>query len=523
MKRVLLVILDGWGLSPLKEGNATYLAKTPNLDWIYNNYPKTSLSASGIDVGITPGESGNSEVGHLSLGSGRVVWESLPRIDQAIENKKLFQNKNLISLVQRVKSNDGSLHLIGLCSQGKVHSSLDHLFALLQFAAEQDVERVYIHMITDGRDTAPRVAKETIELINAKTKELGVGKIATIIGRFYAMDRDKHYERTAKAYNLLISGQGDRYGSPEEAIEASYLAGGDDEKIGPCLVDEGGVIRAGDGVLFFNFRADRMRQLLECFESQSFSEFARQRLENLVAVTMTGYLPGQKTPVLFLPLNMNNVVADVIETSGLTQNHIAETEKYAHVTYFFNGGQQQAHQHEEQTVVPSPRVENYALVPEMSALAVKDKVKEAILKGSDFILVNFANGDMIGHSGNLGAAVKAVEVVDSCLGEILSTASSKGMTAIITADHGNCELMINLETNEINKEHTASPVPLVILDLMGKPFVPASKDDAGHETLLQYSSDPPTGILADVAPTILQIMQIPKPAEMSGIDLSGLI
>lgn len=523
MKRVLFVILDGWGLSPLKEGNATYLAKTPNLDWVYANYPKTLISASGIDVGITPGESGNSEVGHLNLGSGRVVWESLPRIDQTIENGTFYKNQNLLKIIERVKSNDGSLHLVGLCSQGKVHSSLDHLFAFLEFAASQDVEKVYIQMITDGRDTAPQVAKETIELINNKIKELGVGKIATIIGRFYAMDRDKHFERTAKAYNLLISGQGDKYGTPEEAIEASYLAGADDEKIGPCLIDDQGLIRAGDGILFFNFRADRVRQLFQCFESDSFSEFQRQRVENLAIITMTEYLPNQKARSLFLPLDMNNTLADVVESAGLTQSHIAETEKYAHVTYFFNGGQEQPHQHEEQVLVPSPRVENYAQVPAMSALAVKDKVREAISKDKDFILVNFANGDMVGHTGDLPAAIKAVETVDSCLGQILATASGKGMMAVITADHGNCELMINPETKEINKEHTASPVPLVILDLAAKPFTPTGEGDSGHQSLLQYSSNPTVGILADVAPTILQIIGIPKPGEMSGIDLSSLI
>lgn len=523
MKKVLLVVLDGWGLSPLKEGNATYLAKTPNLDYAYANYPKTTISASGIDVGITPGESGNSEVGHLNLGSGRVVWESLPRIDQAIQSQKLFQNKTLSAFVQQIKSDDGSLHLIGLCSEGKVHSSLDHLFSLMKYAADQNIEKVYIQMITDGRDTAPRAAKETIELINNKIKEFGVGKITTVIGRFYAMDRDRHYERTAKAYNLFVLGQGDKYGTPEEAVEANYQAGADDERIGPCLIDNEGLIRSGDGILFFNFRADRMRQLLESFELNSFSEFLRKRPENLIGATLTRYLPEQKTPVLFLPLNMENVVADIFEAQGLTQSHIAETEKYAHVTYFFNGGQEQPHKGEEQILVSSPRVENYASVPEMSAVAVKDRVKEAISKDKDFILVNFANGDMVGHTGDLSAAVKAVEAVDDCLGQIIAAASGKGMSAVITADHGNCELMINPKTNEINKEHTGSPVPLVIMDLAAKPFTPTKEAGGDHEALIQYSSSPTVGILADVAPTVLQIMGIPKPEEMSGIDLAGLI
>ncbi len=507
----------------MKEGNSTYLAKTPNLDWAYGNYPKTLISASGIDVGITPGESGNSEVGHLNLGSGRVVWESLPRVDQAIENGNFYKNQNLLKIIEEVKSDDGSLHLVGLCSQGAVHSSIKHLFALLKLAAEKQVEKVYIHFISDGRDTAPQTAKESVELINNKIRELGVGKIATIIGRFYAMDRDKHFERTAKAYNLLIAGQGDRYGSPEEAIEANYKAGADDERIGPCLIDDQGLIRSGDGMIFFNFRADRMRQLLSCFESDEFFEFQRQKVENLLTITMTRYLPGQKSPALLAPINMSNVIADVIEEAKLKQCHIAETEKYAHVSYFFNGGNEKPHTGEDQVLVASPRVENYATAPEMSAPEIKNKVIEAITGDYQFILVNFANGDMVGHTGNLEATVKAVEAVDSALGGILASASGKGMTAIITADHGNCELMINPKTNKINKEHTASPVPLVILDFQLKPFTPGSGSDFNHESLLEYSSNEATGILADISPTILRIMEIPKPVEMSGINLSELI
>jgi len=523
LKKVLLVILDGWGLSPLKEGNATYLAKTPNLDWIYGAYPKTSLSASGIDVGITPGESGNSEVGHLNLGSGRVVWENLPRIDLAIENGSLFKNENLNKIADHVNSGGSALHLIGLCSAGSVHSSLKHLYALLQFASDKNVDKVFIHMITDGRDTAPQVAKEDIKLIEEQAEKIGVGKIATIIGRFYAMDRDKHFERVEKAYNLWVLGQGDFYNSAADAIEANYRAGADDEKIGACLINKEGLIRPGDGVVLFNFRADRMRQVLGTFETESFSEFQRQKVNNLAMVTMTKYFDGQKAPAVFLPLDMTNVAADIIEASAMKQSHIAETEKYAHVTYFFNGGEEKTHDHEEQVLVPSQRVESYDTVPEMSAGLIKDKVVEAINKQQDFVLVNFANGDMVGHTGNLEASIKAAESIDQNLGPVMSAASAKGYTVIITADHGNCEIMINPANGEVNKEHTGSPVPFVVCDLATKPFTPQSGTDFNHETLLEYSSSPATGILADVSPTVLQLMGLPKPGEMSGIDISKLI
>lgn len=515
--------MDGWGLSPLKEGNATYEAKTPNLDWVYGNYPKTAISASGIDVGVSADEVGNSEVGHLNLGSGRVVWENLPRIDQSITKGDFFQNKNLISVLDRARSNGSNVHIFGLCSSGGVHSSIDHLYALLKSAKDRGVDKVFIHMVTDGRDTAPKVAIEDVKKIDEKTKELGIGKIATVIGRFYAMDRDKHFERTSKSYNLMVSGQGDQYKSAEEAIDANYRAGADDERIGPCLIDSSGLVKPGDSLVFMNFRSDRMRQMLTAFESESISDFQRQKISNLEMVTMTSYSDQQKTPVMFPPIDMSNVLADALEFSGLSQCHIAETEKYAHVTYFFNGGEEKPHDHEDQVLVPSPRVESYDQIPAMSAVAVKDKVIEAINKNYGFIVVNFANGDMVGHTGNYEATVKAAEAVDACLGEILTAASPKGLTVIITADHGNCEIMINPANNEINKEHTSSPVPFVFLDLEVKAFTPQTGTDFSHETLLEYSSMPSTGILADVAPTILQILGVAKPGEMSGIDLSNLI
>jgi len=515
--------MDGWGLSPLKEGNATYFAKTPNLDWVYGNYPKTAISASGTDVGVSADEVGNSEVGHLNLGSGRVVWKSLPRIEKSIARGEFAKSKNLISVLDRVRSNGSSLHFFGLCSAGRVHSSIDHLYAFLSSAKKRGVEKVYIHMITDGRDTAPKVAGEDIKLIEAKIAKIGVGKIATIIGRFYAMDRDKHYERTSKSYNLMVLGQGDQYETPGEAIEANYRAGADDERIGASLIDRAGIIKSGDGLIFMNFRSDRMRQILSAFEDDNVSEFQRQKVNNLSMLTMMSYSDEQKTPVMFPPINMSNVLADCLETNNLSQCHIAETEKYVHVTYFFNGGEEKPHKQEDQIFVASPRVESYDQAPEMSALLVKDKTIEAINKNYSFIVVNFANGDMVGHTGNFAATVKAVETVDSCIGQILTSASAKGMTVIITADHGNCEIMINPANNEINKEHTSSPVPFALLDLAQKPFTPQSGTDFSHETLLEYSSTPATGILADVSPTVMQILGVAKADEMSGIDLSNLI
>jgi len=523
LKKVLLIILDGWGLSPLIDGNATFLAKTPNLDWIYGTYPKTSITASGIDVGLTSGESGNSEVGHLNLGSGRVVWENLPRINQSIESEEFFKNENLLKVVDHVKSGGSALHLIGLCSNGNVHSSIGHLFSLLKFADDQNLDKVYIHLISDGRDTAPRVVKEDIAKIKNQIAKFDIGKIASIIGRFYAMDRDQHFERTSKAYNLWVLGQGDKYNSTEEAIDVAYRAGADDEKIGPCLIDNSGLIRPGDGLIFFNFRADRMRQILQSFESQSFYKFQRQKVDNLFITTMTKYFDHQLSPSFFSPLDMTNVLADLVESMGLKQSHIAETEKYAHVTYFFNGGQEKPHEHESQIFVPSPRVESYDQVPAMSSVAIAEKVIDEVKKKIDFILVNFANGDMVGHTGNLAAGIKAVETIDENLGRIMSSASRIGYNVIITADHGNCENMKNSVSGEIDKEHSTNPVPLVVADLSGIPFTPQKENDFTHQSLLRYSSESPTGILADVAPTVLEILNIPKPKEMTGSDISQLI
>jgi len=523
LKKVLLVILDGWGLSPLQEGNSTYLANTPNLDWIYGSYPKTSLSASGVDVGVSSGESGNSEVGHLNIGSGRVVWESLPRINQSIDDGSFFQNDNILSAINNVKNSEKALHLVGLCSAGSVHSNINHLFALLKIAGSQRLDKVYIHMITDGRDTAQKVAKEDIAKIKEQTEKNGVGKIATIIGRFYAMDRDKHYERIEKAYNLWVSGSGDFYNDPLDAIEANYRAGADDEKIGPCLLDKDGLIKQGDSIVMFNFRADRARQMLETFESDSFFEFNRQKISNLNIVTMTKYFDSQKSSVIFLPLNMESVLADVVASAGLKQSHIAETEKYAHVTYFFNGGEEKPHENENQILVPSKGAESYDTTPEMSASEIKEKVLEALDQQNDFVVVNFANGDMVGHSGNLEATVKAVEAVDLNLAEIMSRASKNKYSVIITADHGNCELMVNPANGEINKEHTSSPVPFVFADLAIKPFTPQSGIIFSKQNLIDYSAQTAVGVLADIAPTIIELLGVAKPPEMSGRSLLNLI
>lgn len=519
MKKVLLVILDGWGLSPIAEGNATFLAKTPNLDYLYKNFPKTSLSASGLSVGVTPGEPGNSEVGHLNIGSGRVVWENLPRIDQAIESGEFFQNDNLKKFASSLKNSDGALHLIGLCSTGGVHSHLAHLYALLEFAEKENIKNVFVHIITDGRDTAPKVAREDIVQIKNHLGKLENGKVASVVGRFYAMDRDKHFERTSAAYNLWTLGKGKKFLSPEAALKNGYLEGKDDENVEPSIIDEKGVIKSGDGVIFFNFRSDRMRQILSVFEDENFDKFPRGKLSDLKLLTMTSYQNNQKSPVIFSPLSLENTLADLIENSGLNQFHTAETEKFAHVTYFFNGGDEKIHENEKQVIVPSPRVESYDYTPEMSAKQVKEKVIEALKDNYQFILVNFANGDMVGHTGRFPAAVKACEAVDRELFDIMSMASGGGYTAIITADHGNCEMMKNLRTGEIDKEHSSNPVPLIFSDFSKSPFLPQNGEKISKDELLAYSSVEPTGILADIAPTILELMEIKKPPGMSGKSL----
>lgn len=513
--KAMLIILDGWGLSPNKTGNAPLLAKTPVLDYVYSTYPKTSISASGLEVGLGVGEPGNSEVGHTNIGSGRIAWENLPRIDQDIESGNFFDNEVLNEAIENAKKNKTALHLIGLVSDGGVHSHIRHLITLLEAAKKKGLDRVYIHGILDGRDTAPKVAKQFLDQLEDATKHFG-GKLLDLVGRYFAMDRDKNWDREKKAFDLFVNGAGTQYNSYDEAIEANYKNGKSDEDFEPSVIGEHVNIQEKDSVIFFNHRSDRSRQMLQLFCGKEGGKVPT----GLFVVSMTEYEKGQSAAIMFPPINLGNTLCDVIAKAGMTQFHTAETEKYAHVTYFLKAGVEELEKGEKDKVVPSKKVPSYAKIPEMSAFEVTDVLKKAIDDDYDFIVVNYANGDMVGHTGDLNAAIKACEDIDQCLLQVFTEASTKGYKVFVTADHGNCEVMLNELTGEPDKEHSTNPVPFVFLDFTKTPFdfheVEFSDDD-----YIQFASNPPIGVLADIAPSIIEILGLDKPKEMSGMDLSS--
>lgn len=511
--------MDGWGLSQVPEANATFLANTPVLDKVYANYPKFSMSASGTEVGLNPGEMGNSEVGHLNIGSGRVVWEMLPKIDRSIEKGEFFDLPIMRQVSDFLKKSGGRLQLVGLCSSGGVHSHIKHLFSLIDYAQGENIKNVFLHLFTDGRDTSPKEAINFIKQTEEKIKSAKVGKIASLVGRYYAMDRDNNWDRVAKAYNLITEGQGEAFTDATLAIEACYAKSKGDEYLEPAIIDSKGCISENDAVIFFNFREDRARQLLQVFEEDNFNGFPRQKINNLFLASMTKYYEEEKSAVIFPPNDLLNVLADTIEAAGLRQYHTAETEKYAHVTYFFNGGSHKVRNMEKQIVVPSPKVKTYDLQPEMSAPAVADKVVEALNSEQDFIVVNFANGDMVGHTGVLAATIKACEAVDQALGKVLAVASVLGYQVFITADHGNCEVMANPVSGEPYTEHTTSPVPFCSLNLKTKPFSLSLPETFSKDDLLAYAADYPQCVLADIAPTVIASLGLLTPREMSGQSL----
>ena len=518
-KPVILVIMDGFGITAMDSGNSVLHAKTPNFDKIISNYPTALLSASGQEVGLEFGEIGNSEVGHLNIGTGRVIMQDLPRINLSIEDKSFFANKELIDACCHVNKNKSRLHLVGLTSDGGVHSHLDHLLALIDFAKNQKIKNVYIHMITDGRDTSPKVAKNYIKKINDKISKCGVGKIATICGRFYAMDRDNHWEdRTKLAYDLWTNGIGENIDNAESAIDASYKAGENDENIKPKMIEKEGTVKDKDALIFYNYRIDRTRQITESLIDPNFKNFKRNNyLKNMMFVMFTnyGFEPTRMVKIAFFARNIELPLGEIISKSKLSQFHIAETEKYAHVTYFFNGGKEKPYASEERILVPSPRIESYDKKPEMSAKEVTKKLLTFYNnKKPDFIVVNFANPDMVGHTGNYNATVKAVETVDSCIGEIIKIAEKGEANAIITADHGNCEQMINPETSEEYKEHTTNAVPFTIIS--------DKKQDTGFSKEALGGLQP-VAVLADIAPTVIDFLEIKKPNKMNGQSLRNII
>lgn len=505
MNSMILIILDGWGYAPAWGGNAVTEARTPNFDKLWKNYPHTTIQASGAYVGLPGHEMGNSEVGHLNLGAGRVVRQDIKRINSAIEDGSFFKNKVFLRAMREANKKNKKLHLVGLVSDGGVHSHIKHLFALLEMAKKEKLDDVYLHVITDGRDTDPLSGISYITNLVNKIKELGVGKIATISGRYYAMDRDSKYDRTNLAYEAMVMGVGEKYKNSLHAISNSYKKGVSDEFIRPMVFDKNGVIDEGDSVIFFNFRSDRTRQITSFLVDRHFNKFRRKKVINdLFFVTMVPYYDydlGLPIHPAFMPKLVEMPLAQVISEVQMSQFHIAETEKYAHVTYFFNGAREDPFEGENRVLVPSPKVPTYDLKPEMSADKVTDETIKAIKKNKyGFILINFANPDMVGHTGVMEAAVKAVEKVDACLGRLMIEIEARKMNAIITADHGNVETMIDVNTGEPHTEHTTNPVPFILYNNDNLRILPEAS-------------------LCNVAPTVIQLLGLKKPMVMNSDNL----
>lgn len=521
-KPVVLAILDGWGVAPPNQGNAISEARTPNFDKYLRNYPAMTIYAAGNEVGLLFGEMGNSEVGHLNIGAGRVYYQTCPRINKEISDDSFFQGQSFLQAIEQVRNNKTKLHLIGLVSSGNVHSSNEHLYALLELCRQQKIsQQVFIHVILDGRDCVYNSGKDFVAELQDRLKELKVGQIASLSGRYYAMDRDNHWERIAKAYQAMAEGQADRSGEdPLKIIEESYAQKNYDEEFIPAVITKQGkpiaTVGEGDSIIFFNFRPDRARQLTKAFILPSFDKFTRAAVKNLTFVTMTEYEKQLPVLVAFPSVVVYNSLAEVISKAGLKQLHIAETEKYAHITFFLNGTIENPFLGEDRQIIPSPRVSSYDQQPEMSAAEVAKQVNKAIdSEKYDFIVVNFANPDMVGHTGSLSATVKACETVDKCLGAVVDNVSAHSGVVLLTADHGNAEVMVNLQTGEIDKEHTTNPVPFLVIgqDFMGQAG-PAGDAPEGDLSLMQ-----PVGVLADVAPTVLKLLGVDQPEEMTGRSL----
>lgn len=520
-KPVALIILDGYGIGQPFAGNSISMSNTPNMDSYILRYPSMTLRASGDAVGLPWNEEGNSEVGHLNLGLGRIVYQLLPRINRTIGDHTFYKNETLLGAVEHVKKNNSSLHFIGLASDGGVHASIEHLFALLVLAAENKIEKVFIHAILDGRDTLFNGGKSYIAQIQKFIEQHGFGKIATISGRFYTMDRNNNWERTEKAYRALVDGVGNKSQNPIEAIEKSYKNKIYDEEFVPTVIYDGeepvAKVSENDAVIFFNFRPDRSRQITKAFSLDDFDKFSRsEKIKNLKFITFAEYEKDLPVEVVFPPEEFKNSLGEIISKEGLKQLRIAETEKYAHVTYFFNGGIEKTFPNEDHVLVPSPIIPSYDAKPEMSAPGVTKKILDYISEEKyDFILVNFANADMVGHTANIDATVEAIEVLDSLVAKIVKAILGKNGVVIITADHGNAEVMYDMQAGVKLKEHTANPVPLLIIgnDFEGKTF--GWQSVPGND----LSMVQPQGVLADVAPTILKLLNIKKPDEMTGESL----
>ncbi len=507
VKPTILLILDGWGLGekdPKK--NAVYKANTPHLDYLLDNFPWSKLICCGEEVGLPKGQMGNSEVGHLNIGAGRIVYQDIVRIDKSIEDGSFFENKTLNKLISKVKENNSTLHLMGLLSDGGVHSHENHVYALLELAKRSGLKEVVIHCFLDGRDTPPTSGAGYLEKLQNKTKEIGVGRIGSVVGRYYAMDRDKRWDRTKIAYDMFTKGEGEKIKDPVEAVSLAYKQGETDEFIKPRVVVDSkgepvGLIKDKDGIFFFNFRADRARQLVLSLFKEDFKEFKRDIWPDLCMIaTMTQYEKDFPIEVAFPPVSLKNIFGEVCSKMGLKQLRIAETEKYAHVTYFFNGGKEEPFEGEDRVLIPSPKdVATYDQKPEMSVFEITGELKKRWLSNQyDIVICNFANLDMVGHTGNFEAAVKACEAVDRCVGQVIKMVDLRGGRLFVTADHGNADEMID-ENGNVHTAHSKNPVAFVWYEENGK--IPSLKK---------------MGKLGDIAPTILSSWGVEIPKEMTG-------
>jgi len=498
-----LIILDGWGYREEREANAIAQARKPNWDRLWENYPHTLISGSGRCVGLPDGQMGNSEVGHLNMGAGRVVHQDLTRIDTAIADGEFFTNPTLTAAVENAVKTKHAIHILGLLSPGGVHSHEEQIKAMIELTAKHHAHEVYLHAFLDGRDTPPQSAKTSLENLLKHCKKLNCGKIVSLIGRYFAMDRDKRWERVQKAYDLLALGKADYHAADAiTGLELAYQRGETDEFVAATSIhDEGArpiTICPGDTVIFMNYRADRAREITRAFIDPTFHEFPRETFLNVNFVTLTEYDATFNVPIAFLPERLDNIFGAYISSLGLKQLRIAETEKYAHVTFFFNGGIEQPFQGEERVLIPSPKVATYDLKPEMSAPELTERlVNEINSRHYDVIICNFANPDMVGHTGNLAAAIKAIETIDDCIGKIVTALQAVGGEALITADHGNAEVMFDPCTNQPHTAHTQELVPLLYI---------------GRKAHVVKTN----GILSDIAPTMLYLMNLPQPAQMSG-------
>ena len=504
---VILVILDGFGINPRKEGNAIANALMPNMDRLLRTYPNASLSMSGLDVGLPAGQMGNSEVGHMILGAGRIIYQDLTLIHKDIDEGGFYKNEVLLSALRKTRDRSGRLHLLGLLGDGGVHSHQRHMEALIQMARRENLPAIYLHLFLDGRDTPPRSAEQFMLDLNEKLKAWPNVRIATLSGRYYAMDRDKRWDRVEKAYLCLTEGTGVRAASALDALRKSYRDDVTDEFVLPTVIEgqvPEGLIGDGDGVIFFNFRADRARELTRAFADEQFREFPRKRRLNLATyTTMTQYDVTFKMPVAYPPRDIRKILGELASQAGVRQLRIAETEKYAHVTYFFNGGEEKEFPGEERILIPSPKdVATYDLKPQMSAREVAEALVKKISEDHiGLVIANFANADMVGHTGNFAAAVKACEVIDECVGKVVDAALSKKGKVVITADHGNIEQLIDYDTGLPHTAHTINRVPIILVDEQHK-----------HDKLNE-------GTAIDVAPTMLHLLGLPQPKDMTGHSL----